>query len=104
MASFGSCPTAWLLEGLCSCATVPLLERIPFPTARPWAGCASGLGSWLLPLAPPPLGDRLLFFRWGCRRVWLLVVVGLFWGGGEQKVFVFLVGLALVFFVKDSVI
>ena len=77
LASFGSYPTASLLERLFSCAIASLFERLfscaiaslferlPFPTARPWAGCASGLGSWLLPLALPPLGYRLLLFGWG---------------------------------------
>jgi hypothetical protein len=35
------------------CAIASLLERLPFLLPGLSAGCASGLGSWLLPLAPP---------------------------------------------------
>ena len=40
------------------------------------AGCAAGLGSWLLSLASPSLWRPSFVFRVGCRRVWLLVAVG----------------------------
>ena len=46
LASFGSGAIALLLEGFCSCATVPLFERLPFPTARPFGWLC--LRGWFL--------------------------------------------------------
>ena len=109
---------------LCSCATVPLFERFPLPPC--WrllalalsrcylrasfffllpglsVGCAFGVGCWLLPLAPPFWIPSFDFQVWGVAVAGAWSPSGVFLGGGEQKVFVFLGGFSLVFFVKEG--
>ena len=69
-------PLRWRL---CSCALpFPCLSAFFFLLPGFSAGCASGLGSWLLPLASPPRWIPSFGFSGGGRRVWLLAAGRLF--------------------------
>ena len=50
---FLPCPVALLVEDICSCATVSLLERLPFPTAGPFGWLCRWVGFLVAALGYP---------------------------------------------------
>lgn len=86
-----------------SCATVPLLERIPFPTVRLFGWLC--LRVWFLVAAlgsPSPL-ETVFWFSRGVSPGLALGCRGVVWGVAAQKLDAACLGLSLVFFVKERV-
>ena len=89
--------------GLGACPIASLLECLPFPTARLLAGCAFGVDSWLMPLAPPSPWIPSFGFRVVVSSGLALGRCGAVRGGAAQKLGAVCLGLSLVFFVKERV-